>query len=104
AISAVFAAAQSGDVISFPAGVYICNGVNVANKCNLTLKGQGNSTIIRNGITNGDTPVLTFATVNGLTIQDLSFDNRSIDPYGGVRFYDTENGLINAPRFFTSTP
>ena len=44
AISAVFAAAQSGDVISFPAGVYICNGVNVANKSNLTLKGQGNST------------------------------------------------------------
>jgi hypothetical protein len=104
AISAVFAAAQSGDVISFPAGVYICNGVNVANKSNLTLKGQGNSTIIRNGITNGDTPVLTFATVNGLTIQDLSFDNRSIGAYGGVRFYDTENVLINRTRFFDSAP
>jgi polygalacturonase len=104
AISAAFAAARSGDVISFPAGVYICNDVNVVNKSNLTLKGQGNSTIIRNGSANGATPLLTFATVNGLTIQDLSFDNRSIGAYGGVRFYDTENVLINRTRFFDSAP
>src|SRR4029453_4572102 len=77
AISAVFAAAQSGDVISFPAGVYICNDVKWVNQRNLSLKGQGKSTIPRNGIANGVTPLLTFATVNGLTIQDLSFDNRS---------------------------
>jgi hypothetical protein len=103
AISAVFDAARSGDVISFR-GIYICNDVNVVNKSNLTLKGQGNSTIIRNGIANGANPLLTFATVNGLTIQDLSFDNRSIGAYGGVRFYDTENVLINRTRFFDSAP
>src|SRR5438128_3879301 len=86
AISAVFAAAQSGDVISFPAGIYNCNEVYVANKSDLTLKGQGNSTIVRNGITNGANPVLTFATVNGLTIQDLAFYNRSIAPTAACGF------------------
>jgi hypothetical protein len=104
AIAAAFAAARSGDVISFPAGVYICNDVNVVNKSKLTLKGQGNSTVIRNGIANGATPLLTFSTVNGLTVQDLSFDNRSIGAYGGVRFYDTEDVLIDRTRFFDSAP
>ena len=103
AISTALASARAGDVISFPAGVYICNDVNVANKSGLTLKGQGNSTI-KNGIASGATPLLTFTTINGLTIQDLAFDNRSIGAYGGVRFYDTENVLINRTRFFDSAP
>jgi hypothetical protein len=104
AISTALASARAGDVISFPAGVYICNDVNVVNKSGLTLKGQGNSTTIKNGIASGATPLLTFNTINGLTIQDLAFDNRSIGAYGGVRFYDTENVLINRTRFFDSAP
>lgn len=104
AISAAIGAARDGDVVYFPAGIYICNDVEAANKNNLTLKGQGDATIIRNGIFNGTNPILTFSAVTGLTIQDLAFDNRSIGSFGGVRFYDTANVLINRTHFFDSAP
>lgn len=104
AIGAAIAAARDGDVVYFPAGFYICNDVNIAGKNNLTLRGQGDASVIRNGIVDGATPLLTFVNINGLTIQDLAFDNRSIGSYGGVRFYDTENVVINRTRFFDSAP
>jgi len=104
AISAAILAADDGDVVSFPPGTYICNDVNVTNKRNLTIQGKGEATIIRNGIPNGATPLLTFTAVNGLTIRDLTFDNRSIGAYGGVRFYNTDNVLITQTHFFDSAP
>ena len=104
AISAAITAAGDDDMVLFPAGVYICNDVDVINKSNLTLKGQKSATVIRNGIPNGANPLLTFVGVTGLVIQDLVFDNRSIGSYGGVRFYDTENVLITRTRFFDSAP
>jgi len=104
AIAAAIAAVHDGDVIYFPAGIYICNDVNIAGKNNLTVRGQGEASIIRNGIADGANPLLTFANINGLTIQDLAFDNRSIGSYGGVRFYDTENVVINRTHFFDSAP
>lgn len=104
AITAAMSAARPGDTVLFPDGIYICSDIKLANKNGLTLKGKGGATVIRNGIANGNSPLITFAAVNGLTIQDLSFDNRSIAAYGGVRFYDTENVLITRTRFFDSAP
>jgi pectate lyase-like protein len=104
AILASIMAAHDRDIIFFPAGIYICNDVDVAGKNNLTLRGQGDATIIRNGIANGAAPLVTFVDVNGLAIQDLAFDNRSIGSFGGVRFYNTENVLITRTHFFDSAP
>ena len=104
AIASAVIAARPGDTVFFPAGIYICNDVDVISKSNLTIKGKGSATTIRNGNANGSAPLMTFAAVNGLTLQDLTFDNRSVGAYGGVRFYDTENVLITRTRFIDSAP
>ena len=104
AISAALAAARDGDVIYFPAGVYLCNDVELTGKNGITVRGRGEKSIIRNGMPSGANPMLTFTGINGLVIQDIAFDNRSIRSFGGVRFYDTENVLIDRTHFFDSAP
>ena len=104
AIAAALTAARDGDIVYFPAGVYLCNDVSLSGKNNLTLNGKGDASIIRNGITDGTNPIFTFANVSGLTIKNLAFDNRAIRSYGGVRFYDTENVIIDHTHFYDSSP
>jgi hypothetical protein len=104
AIAAAIAAARDGDDIFFPSGIYICNDVDITGKNNITLRGRGESSIVRNGLAGSSSPLMTFTNVARLTIQDLAFDNRSIGSFGGVRFYNSETVVINRTHFFDSSP
>jgi hypothetical protein len=105
AIQQAIDSARNNSEFYFPSGTYRLHNIEVNNRAKLIFSGDGAATVLQwLGTSSGYTPILTFTNITDLIIQNLSWDNRSIPTYGGVRFYQATRVLIQNTRFVDSAP
>jgi hypothetical protein len=108
AIQAAIDRAPNNTRFYFPAGTCRFAGIVISHRSRLELDGDGASSIMRwsgAGLPGGyNHPMMTFTSVSDLLIRDLAFDNRSINTYGGVVFFNTRRVEIRDTTFTDSNP
>jgi len=105
AIQAAITKAAENTVLYFPAGTYLLHSLEISGKSGLEFAGDGHSSVLQwtgTGLPNGYTAMMTFTRVKNLLIHKIAFDNRNINNFGGLRFYEMKNVTIRNTRFFDS--
>jgi len=105
AIQVAINKAAENTVLYFPAGTYRLQSIEITGKSGLEFVGDGHSSILQwtgAGLPDSYTKMMNFTGVSNLRIHKLAFDNKGINTFGGVGFYDMKNVTIQNTRFYDS--
>ena len=102
AIQAAINAAQAGETIYFPSGIYEVSDFVVKNRSGLSFIGVGQNSVIRQKA--GVVRMATIEVSRDIVISNLTFDAYGVMAYGGVVLYSVTGIRIENNTFIDSAP